>query len=406
MAIFLYTALDTKGLTHQGEVQAYDRRTALEMVVKQGLMIIALKEKGSIKRTLVSRFNVFSRVSALDRILLTRHLSSIIHAGVPLGEAIDILIFNNQKRSLLRNILEEAKKDLQEGHPLSSVFAAYPEHFPVVFVGLIRAGEVSGTLEETLKNLGDQLLRDYELVRKVRSAMIYPLILLGASIGIIILILTFVLPRLATSFGQSNIHLPLLTRFIVAISTVLSSNKILTIVTSIAFFGFWAWFLRKPNGKRFIFVMVSHLPIAKDLFQRLALARFARTLKNLIKSGVSVMEALEIVSISIGNEAYRKEFLQMREELRKGISFADVFRKREEFFPRLVGSLITVGERTGSLENSLETIADFYDEEVDRTLRTLVTLLEPLLLLVMGLIVGGIAVSVLLPIYQLIGQVR
>lgn len=406
MAIFLYTVLDGQRITHHGEVQAHDRHAAQETLIKQGLTVISLKEKGEVSRTFFSRFALFSRVSALDRILLTRHLSSIIHAGVPLGEAIDILIFNNQKRSLLRNILEEAKRNLQEGHPLSSVFAVYPEHFPAVFVGLIRAGEVSGTLEETLKNLGDQLLRDYELTRKVRSAMIYPAILLAASIGIIILVLTFVLPRLAVSFGQANIQLPLLTRFIIGVSTLLSSHTFVTIGTSAIFFIFWIWFLRKPGGKRFIFTMVGHLPIAKDLFQRLALARFARILKNLIKSGVSLMEALEIVSVSVGNESYRKEFLQIREELRKGISFADAFRKREKFFPRLVGSLVTVGERTGSLENSLETIAEFYDEEVDRTLRTLITLLEPLLLLVMGLIVGGIAISVLLPIYQLIGQVR
>lgn len=406
MAIFLYTVLDARGSTRQGEVQARDRHAAQEILTKEGLSVISLKEKGRVSRTFVAQFSLFSRVSALDRILLTRHLSSIIHAGIPLGEAIDILIFNNQKRSVLRNILEEAKRNLEEGHPLSSVFAAYPEHFPAVFLGLVRAGEVSGTLEETLKNLGDQLLRDYELTRKVKSAMIYPAILLGASISVIILILTFVLPRLSVSFGQANIQLPLLTRFIVKISSLLSAHKFVTLTASVGFVGFWIWFLRKPSGKRFAFMMTSHLPIAKNLFQQLALARFARTLKNLIKSGVSLMEALEIVSLSVGNESYRKEFIAIREELRKGITFADAFRKREKFFPRLVGSLVTVGERTGSLENALDTIADFYDEEVDRTLRTLVTLLEPLLLLIMGLIVGGIALSVLLPIYQLIGQVR
>lgn len=406
MAIFLYTVINKKGLTRQGEVQARDRHTAQETLIKEGLAVISLKEKGDISRTLVSRLAPFSRISALDRILLTKHLSSIIHAGIPLGEAIDILIFDNQKRSLLRNILEEAKRNLQEGHPLSSVFALYPEHFSVIFVGLVRAGEVSGTLEETLKNLGDQLMRDYDLTRKVRSAMVYPAILLGASIGIIILILTFVLPRLAVSFGQANIQLPLLTSLIIKMSFLLSAHKFLTIVTSVIFFGFWIWFLRKPAGKRFVVIMVNHLPIARDLFQRLALARFARTLKNLIKSGISLIEALEIVSVSVGDESYRREFIQIREELRKGISLTDTFRKREKFFPRLVGSLITVGERTGSLENSLETIAGFYDEEVDRTLRTLVTLLEPLLLLIMGLVIGGIALSVLLPIYQLIGQVR
>ena len=154
------------------------------------------------------------------------------------------------------------------------------------------------------------------------------------------------------------------------------------------------------------FNALHHVPISRSLLKQLALARFSRTLKNLIKSGISLIEGLDIVSTAVGDERYRFEIVSMREEIRKGFSLSDVFRKREEYFPHLVTSLIAVGERTGSLERSLDTITLFYEEEVDNSLKNLVTLLEPLLLLFMGLIVGGIAISVLLPLYQLIGQVR
>lgn len=407
MANFLYNALDAHGASHHGELQARDRKAAADSLSRGGLTVVSLKEKDSVERESGFFSSIFSgSITPLDRILLTRHLSAIVRAGISLGEAIDILIYNSQKRPLLTKLLEEAKRNLEEGHPLSAVFAAYPEHFPPVFVGLIKAGEASGTLDTTLENLGNQLLRDYELMRKVRSAMVYPAILLVASMGIIMLLLTFVLPRLAATFGQSNIKLPLITQTIVNVSAFLASQKTLTMLVFLGSISGAFIFLRKPAGKRFALSIFAHLPISKDLIKGLALARFSRTLKNLIKSGVSLMDGLDIVAASAGNDAYSQEFLAMREELKKGVSFADTFRKREDYFPRLVGSLIAIGERTGSLENSLDIIAGFYDEEVDRTLHTLVTLLEPLLLLIMGLVVGGIALSVLLPIYQMVGSIR
>lgn len=402
--IFLYHVYDSRGGMRQGEVSAEDRQAALANLAKEGLVVISLKEKGAIAPALKRYLTPFARISAIDRILLTRHLASIIKAGVPLGEAIDILTYTHQKRPLLRKILEEAKRNLEEGHPLSAVFAAYPRYFPPVFVGLVKAGEVSGTLEKTLESLGSQLMRDYDLTRKVRAAMVYPIILLVASGGIITLILTFVLPRLASSFGAANVELPLLTRIIVDTSAVFEAHKALTILVGAGLIAFLVWFFRKPVGKQLLFASLRRLPVSKDLLERLALARFAHTFNNLLKSGIPLVEGFEIVSQSVGNPVYQAAFISMRDEIVQGVSLSDTFRKRESLFPRLVGSLITIGERTGSLENSLQTIATFYDEEVERTLKTLVTLLEPLLLLIMGVIVGGIALSVLLPIYQLIGQ--
>ena len=236
--------------------------------------------------------------------------------------------------------------------------------------------------------------------------MVYPAILLFASTGVIMILLTFVLPRLTKSFEKSGLALPIFTQVLIAVSSFLASHKIGVLVILIAIISFLFVFLRKPLGKRIAFNILHHAPISRSLLKQLALARFSRTLKNLIKSGIPLVEGLHIVSTAVGDERYRLEIISMQEEIRRGFSLSDIFKKREEYFPNLVTSLIAVGERTGSLERSLETIAAFYEEEVDRSLKSLVTFLEPLLLLFMGLIVGGIAISVLLPIYQLIGQVR
>lgn len=406
MGLYLYQALDPKGLTRQGELQAQDKANAMALLMREGFVVISLKEKGEVSRGFLSGTTLFSRVTPLDRILLTRHLSSIIRAGISLGEAVEILISDMQKRPLLKRILEEMKRNLEEGHPLSSVFAAYPEFFPPVFTGMVRAGELSGTLEETLENLGNQLIRDYELVRKVRSAMIYPIILLIASAGVIVLLMTFLLPRMAKAFQGSSVKLPLITQILVDVSSFFAANSIVTISGFIALILFSFWFFRKPSGKRVLLVLFRHFPLMHDLLQKLALSRFCRTMRNLIKSGMPILESLEIVSLSLGNDRYRIEIDGMREELKRGVGISEVFRKREDYFPRLVGSLVTVGERTGSLEKSFETLAIFYDDEVDRALKSLVTLLEPLLLLIMGMVVGGIALAMLLPIYQAVTQLR
>ena len=387
-------------------MQASDKKSVVDALAREGLTVISVKEKITVKGNSSSLFSFFSRITPLDKILLARHLSAIVRAGVPLGEAIDILIRSNEKRPRVTKILEEAKKNLQEGHPLSTVFSSHPEYFPPVFTGLVKAGEASGTLEDALENLGNQLMRDYDLRKKVYGAMVYPAILLVASTGVILILLTFVLPRLTQSFERSALQLPFFTQVLITISSFLALHKIGMLIFLVSTISFLLIFFRKPLGKRVAFHVLHHLPISRMLLKELALARFSRTLKNLISSGISLVEALDIVSSAVGDETYRSEIMAMREEIRRGFSLSDIFRKREEYFPYLVTSLITVGERTGSLDRSLDTITLFYEGEVDRSLKSLVTFLEPLLLLFMGLVVGGIAISVLLPLYQLIGQVR
>ena len=241
MSSYFYSGIDEKGRPRHGEMQASDKKSVVDALAREGLTVISVKEKITVKGNSSSLFSFFSRISPLDKILLARHLSAIVRAGVPLGEAIDILIRSNEKRPRVTKILEEAKKNLQEGHPLSTVFSSHPEYFPPVFTGLVKAGEASGTLEDALENLGNQLMRDYDLRKKVYGAMVYPAILLVASTGVILILLTFVLPRLTKSFERSALQLPFFTKALIAISDFLVLHKIGALAFLVFIISFSVW---------------------------------------------------------------------------------------------------------------------------------------------------------------------
>jgi len=405
--LFIYKALTKEGRETQGELQAVNRQVAIEYLQRDNLTPLFIEEKGSFEKRKASIFNFTfgNRVAALDRMFLTRHLSAILKSGINLREALEILEDDVQK-PIMKKILKDARINLERGQPLSVTFQAYEKHFSSVFIGLVKAGEVSGNLEGTLENLGMQLQRDYDLKKRVQSAMIYPLILLGASSLIVVLLLTFVMPRLIKALTQAKVVLPLITRILIGLSKILSASPILTVIVFLALIVSAIIFFQNKQGRQFFILIMERLPISKDLIKKLALSRFAITLRNLLNSGVSAVEALNITAKTIGNEKYERALLDIETELRKGAPLHEVFKKRSELFPQLVTSVITVGERTGTLERSLLLISNYYNEEVDRVLKNLVSLLEPILLIIMGAIVAAIALSILLPIYQLVSSFR
>jgi len=405
--LFIYKALTKEGRETQGELQATNRQVAIEYLQRDNLTPLFIEEKGSFEKRKASIFNFTfgNRVSALDRMFLTRHLSAILKSGINLREALEILEDDVQK-PIMKKILKDARINLERGQPLSVTFQAYEKHFSSVFIGLVKAGEVSGNLEGTLENLGMQLQRDYDLKKRVQSAMIYPLILLGASSLIVVLLLTFVMPRLIKALTQAKVVLPLITRVLIGLSKILSANPILTIIVFLALIISAITFFQNKQGRQFFISIMERLPVSKNLIKKLALSRFAITLRNLLNSGVSAVEALNITAKTIGNEKYERALLDIEAELRKGAPLHEVFKKRGNLFPHLVISVIAVGERTGTLERSLLLISNYYNEEVDRVLKNLVSLLEPILLIIMGAIVAAIALSILLPIYQLVSSFR
>src|SRR3989344_607662 len=279
--IFVYKALTKEGEEQQGETQADDKKIAIEDLQRAGLTPFYIEEKGKFEKSeslfLKSIFG--NKINALDRLFLTRHLAAILKSGINLREALEILEQDVQK-PIMKKILKDAKINLERGQPLSSTFEAYDKYFSPVFIGLVQAGETSGTLEETLEGLGEQLQKDYDMKKKVQSAMIYPIILLGASSLIVVLLLTFVMPKLIKALSQSKVVLPWITRLLLWLTAILSANPILTITIFLASVISLIIFFQSKNGKKVFISILGKLPISRNLITKLALARFSITFRN------------------------------------------------------------------------------------------------------------------------------
>lgn len=404
MATYIYEAYNKDNKLIHGEYEASSRDEMMEYLTKRYLTPVSIKSIGSMeaKKDLLS-LELFSHVSSTDIMFLVRNLATTVRAGLSIVESLDILIKDTTNK-MMKKILQSAQGLIKSGQPLSVGFLAYKNLFPPIFIGMIKAGEASGQLEKTLKELGSYLSKEYALKSKVKSALTYPIILLIASTAVVILMLMFVLPKLTASFAASGVALPLITRIFLFISSVLTWSFTADIIVIALIIYFFSYFRKTKIGKRFFFNVVAHTPVANELVKKVALVHFARTFGNLIGSGLSAVDSLSIASESINNDNYTKAIDKTIENVKNGIPLSRSLGEFPELFPSLLISLITVGERTGTLEEILITFADFYEEEVDNQLKELTSVLEPVLLLIMGLMIGSIAVSIILPIYQLVGH--
>lgn len=403
--IFTYEATDQAGAISRGEFEASSREAAVDYLLKRGLIPVSIQEKGVVKGAKGLSLNLFQKITPIDKILFVRNLATTIKAGVSIIEALDILIVDANKGTM-KEVLTRAKLNLQNGQPLSATFYAQKRFFPPIFVGMLKAGEVSGQLDATLSELSRYLNREYNLRKKVKSALAYPAILFAASVGVVTLLLTLVLPRLTKVFKQSDTDLPFITRILVKISDIITQSFILDIVAVGALIALFMYIKKTAWGRKVFVRLLFRIPVTREVVRKIALVRFTRTLGSLIGSGISIIEALELAAESIGNELYKEALVKIIDQVKNGIPLSKALAGYPELFPHFLTSLITVGERTGSVEYILKTFADFYDNEVNHTLKNLTTFLEPIMLLVMGIIIGTIALSILLPIYQLVSRFK
>lgn len=404
MATYIYEAYNKDNNIVHGEYEANSREEMMEYLTKRYLTPVSIKSINATgaKRDILS-IELFSGISPTDTMFLVRNLATTVKAGLSIVESLDILIKDTSNK-LMKKILQSVQAQIKNGQPLSVGFQAYRDLFPPIFMGMIRAGEASGQLEKTLKELGTYLSKEYALKSKVKAALIYPAILLIASTAVVVLMLMFVLPKLTASFAASNVALPLITKIFLFISSILTWSYTLDVVIIFGVIYFFSFFQKTKTGKKLFFKIISHTPVAKELVKKIALVHFARTFGNLIGSGLSAVDSLTISSESINNVSFASAIEKTIEDVKNGISISASLGNYPELFPSLLISLITVGERTGSLEEILRTFADFYEEEVDNQLKELISVLEPVLLLIMGVMIGSIAVSIILPIYQLVGH--
>jgi len=401
LPFFEYVAVDAASNLKRGQMEAIDRQTVIDFLRSEDLLVVKVSQK---QKSLTKGLFFSKKISYLEKINLTGNLATMIKAGVNLPAALDVLA-TDTRNSYFRLILGDLKFSVENGKPLSEGLKHYPKDFNPVFINMIKAGEASGKLDESLRRLNLQLKKEYALVSKVKNALIYPVVLIAGVLGVLALIITFVIPRLVAVFEGSSLKIPLTTRVLFFLAKMASFKPTLTMAILLILLAGGIYLLRLDKVKAFFNRLLYRLPIAKDLLRQLELVRFARTLGELLASGLAIGEALEITSEGMGLAVYRKIILEAREKVIKGVSLANAFRKDEKYFPGLLTSVISVGEKTGQLDKILLELADFYEEQADNSLKTLTSLIEPVLLVIVGLLIGGMAISIVVPIYQLIGTI-
>ncbi len=398
---FRYIASQPDGRVVESQIEAKDVTEVLQFLVTRNLKPISVKpaEDRSVKKV-----GWRGKINLTDQVFISKYLALMLKIGTGLLQAINILIDDFDKASV-KSFLMEVRANLERGQPFYSTFAKYPKVFSQVYVNLVRAGETSGNLDTVFENLTQSLSREKELKDQVRSALIYPILLLGASLLILIFLVLFALPKIAAVFQNAGFQPPLFSRIVFAVGLFFGHYGFLILgVLAIAITVAVAFYKTSIVFKRVVTNLFESIPVVKTLIKKIAIQRFAATLASLIRAGIPLTEALEITANAVGNIELKGALIRIsREGLAKGLTVGDAF-KREPFFPKTVVNLMAISERAGHIDDVLETLANFYASEIDNSLKSLVAFLEPVMLLGIGVVVGLIALSIIIPIYQLTTQ--
>lgn len=354
---------------------------------------------------------IFPKVSFVEKLLFTKHLSVMIKSGIIISEALETLI-TQMKSKYFRFVLESVAKDVQNGQTLASAFSRYPAVFSQFYISLIEVGEESGTLESTLEFLSRQLAKEYQLTKKIQGAMFYPMLIFVAVTGMGGFISLFILPQLVSFFSSFSIELPLPTRILLFIANIMKSHGILIISLFIAGVTGFSFLVKTRYVKPFWHRFIITIPIFGEFLRNTALSRFSRNLGTMMASGVPLTRSLEVTAHTIDNLVYRHVLIDAREHVVQGRQLAKSIEDAQmqqtfisvTLFPQLVTKMIAVGEKTGKLEEVLLYLSEFYDEEIDNFTKNISSILEPMLLIGIGLVVGFVALAIIGPIYELTGS--
>ncbi len=395
---FTYTATTKEGKTIQGSADAANHEALIAMLAKQGARPIIIKTDDH----KASKRGRGKKVKNRDLVIFTRQLSTMISAGVPLVRAMSTLQEQTATKHF-KEVIGNIMKDIEGGGALAEAFAKYPRIFNDVYVNMVRAGEAGGILDEILKRLAAQVEQDSSMRKKVKSAMMYPTVILGITVIAFFGIMMFVIPKLGKiikDLGGENAKLPIYTEIMLGISNFMQKNAV--IVIAVGLIGSWAFrhYIRTPKGKYQFHSVLLRIPVIKVVIMKIAIARFARTFASLMSAGVSVLDALEVTGGAIGNKVIEAELREAAKEVKNGKQLSQPL-AASKHFPPIVPQMLAIGEETGQIDTILVKVADFYEEEVETTIDGLSSLIEPLMIVVLGAMVGLIAASVMGPITSL-----
>ncbi|MFA5854078.1 MAG: type II secretion system F family protein [Patescibacteria group bacterium] len=346
----------------------------------------------------------FLRVKLPQKIFFTENLRVMIKAGLSLTEALHTLALQTEDKGF-RFVITELNSDVEQGKSLSQALGRFTNVFEPIFINMIAAGEISGTLEKTLEQLTMQMRKDYELVSKVKSAMTYPIVVLSATMLIGLGMMIFVVPQILSIFNEmGDVELPLPTRMLIAATDILKNDWPFLIIGAIALASAFSWAVKRPLGKRIWHRILLGMPIIGPIIQKINLARFTRTLSALLRTDIPIVQGLTITSDIVRNVYYRDACLAMAEAVKKGETISHVLELSPKLFPPLVIQMTAVGERAGTVDQMLEEIAEFFEKQVDGIMGSLSSIIEPVLIIFLGGAVGGIALAIITPIYALTSQ--
>ena len=399
MPVYVYRGKNREGGAVSGEQVAGSKTELMNLLKRQQIKVDKMSEKGK-------EFNLPTfggGVSAKDLAVFTRQFSVMIDAGLPLVQCLEILA-GQQENKVFQNVLTQTRASVESGTTLSAAMRQSEKVFDPLYVNLVEAGETGGILDTILQRLASYIEKNVKLKAAVKSALVYPVAVLLVAAGVITLLLWKVVPIFATLFLGLGVNLPLPTRIVIALSNFVGSifGFLLLVAFAGAVVGLKTWY-GTTNGRFAIDATLLKLPLVGILLRKIAVARFTRTLGTLISSGVPILEGLDITARTSGNAVIEKSLLQVRKALEQGKNLADPLRETN-VFPGMVTQMIGVGEQTGAMDAMLQKIADFYEDEVDVAVKDLLSAMEPAMIVFLGVVVGGIVISMYLPLFTLIGQ--
>ncbi len=395
MPLFRYTVIDPSGKRITQSMTAGSKREVAAYLAKNDYFIVDINEKSG-KKTGRTK-----EIASKDKIFFTQNISVLLASGVSLGEAISIIAedANSKTMTLFCATLQD---ELERGLPLSKALAHYPESFDPVYISLVTAGENSGQLDQIMSNLAKSMQKDVRTVQQVKSALLYPVFVLASLLVLGVLILFFVLPKIATIFEQLNAKLPLATRLLIRLSKFATHQPIILITIFVLLIVAGFFLLRWRKAQQFLGAMVIRLPLVKQIILHLDLSRLSSTLALLLNAGVPIQEAIRIAAGTVKNPKLSQEFQDSTQKLASGRGLAQVL--HEVSLPKTFISLVAVGERSGNIATIFSSLAEHYEDLLDAAIKDFTAILEPVLTLFVGLIVAGAIVTIMLPLYQFIGQ--
>jgi len=410
LPLFYYTAVSQAGQRKSGAQEAKDNSELAKALREEGFILTSAKIAGKSEsaasrfRKTLEAFRIFGGVPLVEKMLFARHLAVMVKAGFSLNKALQVLILQTKNKRFIK-IITEIEQDIRKGTAFGDALAKYPDVFSDLFINMVKVGESSGNLEGNLKLLAIQMKKDHDLRSRVKSAMMYPGVILVAMLGIGTGMMIFVVPKLMSVFEELDVQLPLTTRIVIYISKFLSTQWWLVILVLVFLIIGFRLILRTKEGVRMFDNIILKMPIFGNISKKINSARMARTLSSLIESGVSIVKALEISAGTLTNSLFSESLILTSKEVQKGQPLSQSLATFPNLFLPIVTQMIQVGEETGTLGEITKRLAEFYEEEVSNVTKGLSTIIEPILMVIIGAAVGIFAVSMIQPMYSMMSAI-